>query len=93
MLQRKDITNESVCRAYALYQLAMEKFGFNNVIPSDCIRYPYEILMNWFDLPFDVCWRAMERASDEGFIEYGVSLRTGWLTDKGKQLLKEDQHV
>jgi len=24
-------------------------------------------------------------------IEYGVSLRSGWLTDKGKQLLKDGE--
>jgi hypothetical protein len=35
-----------------------------------------------------VCWRAMERAERHGLIEYGVSLRAAWLTNKGKQLLE-----
>ena len=33
-----------------------------------------------------VCLRAMERACDRGLIEYGVSLRTGWVTEEGKKL-------
>jgi DNA-binding PadR family transcriptional regulator len=31
----------------------------------------------------------LERAEREGFIESGVSSRSGWLTDKGKALLAE----
>lgn len=29
----------------------------------------------------------LEKAADRGYIEYGVSARTGWLTDKGRALL------
>ena len=35
-----------------------------------------------------VCYRAMERAESRGFVECGVSLHTGWLTDAGIKLLK-----
>ena len=35
-----------------------------------------------------VCMAAMERAERRGLIEYGVSLRSGWLTDKGRALLE-----
>lgn len=37
--------------------------------------------------PWKVVYSAMERASDRGLIDYGVTLRSGWLTDKGKALL------
>lgn len=38
--------------------------------------------------PFKVVTRAMERAHRHGLIEYGVSLRSGWLTELGKALLR-----
>jgi hypothetical protein len=31
----------------------------------------------------------LEDAAAEDLIEYGVSARTGWLTDKGRELLRE----
>lgn len=31
--------------------------------------------------------RKMEELTDRGYTEYGVSARTGWLTDKGRQAL------
>lgn len=37
-----------------------------------------------------VCYRAMERAERKGYIEYGVSLRSAWITDKGKELLTKN---
>jgi hypothetical protein len=36
-----------------------------------------------------VCFRAMERAERRGLVEYGVSLRSGWLTEKGLKLLEK----
>lgn len=49
--------------------------------------YPDELLMKWTGACEKVCFRAMERAVDKDLIEYGVSLRTGWLTEKGEELL------
>lgn len=49
--------------------------------------FPYDYLMAWTGEPFKVCWAAMERAYDHGLLDVGVSLRTGWLSDKGKQLI------
>jgi hypothetical protein len=37
--------------------------------------------------------RVLEDAADEGLIEYGVSARTGWLTDKGRRLLLDNPPV
>ena len=39
--------------------------------------------------PEKVIYAAMERDHDKGYLEYGVSLRTAWLTEKGEQKLKE----
>jgi hypothetical protein len=72
----KDITDEMVCRAFAAYQ-------------ADLSRWPYELLAEWTGQAEKVCYRAMERASSRNLIEYGVSLRTGWLTDKGKALISD----
>jgi hypothetical protein len=35
-----------------------------------------------------VCWRAMERAHERGYLEFGTSLNSAWLTDKGKELIR-----
>lgn len=45
--------------------------------------WPYELLQRWTGECQKVCWRAMERACDRGLIEFGVSLRTGWVTAEG----------
>jgi len=55
---------------------------------ADC-RWPYEILADHTGACEKVCYRAMERAAKRGLIEYGVSLRSGWLTAKGHHLLAE----
>jgi hypothetical protein len=43
-----------------------------------------EVLVSVTGEPEKVCFRAMEREQDRGFIEYGASLGCGWLTDAGK---------
>lgn len=89
----KDITDEQVCRAVQAYQDAMPPLKpgaiFGMGPPTGAYPpYPYEALAAETGQPEKVCFRAMERAADRGLIEYGVSLRTGWLTEKGKQLAR-----
>jgi hypothetical protein len=52
-------------------------------------KYPYEILSEQTGEHPKVCYRAMERASRRGFVDYGCSLRTGWVTPQGEALLNE----
>lgn len=80
----KDITDKQVCEAYAEAERQRGPEWENDY------EYPYEILMRITGEPEKVCYRAMERADERGYVEYGVSLRTGWLTDKGKALLKQE---
>lgn len=82
----KDISDIQVCRAYEKYQalMAEERTGRYG---TGHARWPYEILMEETGQPEKVCYNAMIRACGRGYIEYGVSLRTGWLTLKGKQLI------
>lgn len=56
---------------------------------DDRSKFPYDYLSEWTGYPEKVCYAAMERAVDHDLIEYGVSLRTGWLTEKGKSVLAE----
>jgi hypothetical protein len=70
----KDITDRQVCEAYA----ARAKDG---------LPWPDDRLAAMTGQCEKVCYRAMERAEQRGLIEYGVSLRSGWLTDKGLALL------
>lgn len=74
-MQRKDIPDDKVVLAYMQSKI------------ENMERYPYEILSEWTGAPFKVCYAAMERAHARGYIEYGVSLRTGWPTEKGENLL------
>lgn len=77
-MSRRDVPDELVVKAVAQYH-------------ADQSVWPYELLAQWTGQPEKVCFCALERASDRGLIDYGVSLRTGWLTKKGEQLLKQAQ--
>lgn len=70
----KDISDEQVIRAY-IDSRKLSTTG-NRI-------YPYELLIERTGQCGKVCYRAMERAASRGFIDYGVSLRSGWPTDKG----------
>ncbi|HYC30063.1 MAG TPA: hypothetical protein VEB42_14620 [Chitinophagaceae bacterium] len=72
----KDISDVQVLQAYAAYN-------------SGDNRWPYEILQEITGEPEKVCYRAMERAYERDLIEYGCSLRSGWITEKGKTVLAE----
>ena len=78
----KDISDRQVCEAYAE---AARQRGEDWKNPYE---FPYEILNRQTGQCVKVCYGAMERAEGRGYIEYGVSLRTGWLTEEGKKLLK-----
>ena len=73
-IKRADITDEMVCRAYAERDRGRDDF-------ADVI------LAEMSGAPLKVCWSAMERAEDHGLLECGVSLRSGWLTNKGRELV------
>ena len=42
-------------------------------------------------VPEKVVFRKMEKLVEQGYLEYGTSLRTAWLTDKGKKLIKKKE--
>jgi len=69
----KDITDAQVVRA-----VAKSKDG-------SC---PLAILEAETSQPEKVCFRAMERAHRRGYLDYGVSLRTAWLTESGAELAR-----
>lgn len=46
-----------------------------------------EKLMNSTGHCEKVCYRAMERVARKGYIDSGVSLRSGWLTQEGQAVL------
>lgn len=76
-MSRKDISDLIICHAYVAAATAP------NLI------WPDSYLMEWTGQVQKVCYRAMERAHNRGFIDYGVSLRSGWVTEKGHKLLAE----
>jgi hypothetical protein len=71
-MKRADISTAEVLRAYRDRPM----FG----------PWPTAILMEK-GYPAKVAYAAMEREERRGFIEYGVSLRAGWLTPKGEREL------
>lgn len=76
-MKRKDITTKMVLLAY---------------IESKKTKYfPYDILMRETNAPFKVVWSAMKRDYDKGFINACVSLRSGWLTEKGYEFLNNNK--
>ena len=96
----KHVSDVQVCRAVQAYQDAVQAIrpaGRGWIVTldqrdnSEWPPYPYEALSVETGQPEKVCYRAMERACDRGYIEYGVSLRTGWLTKEGKALLENSR--
>lgn len=76
----KDITDTQVVKA-ATVHWAIYKAGVKNG-PSTAA-----ILSGMTGQPEKVCWRAVERAIRHGYLEHGVSLRSSWVTEKGKALV------
>lgn len=74
----KHITDRQVC-------LAVQAFRDRGLEHP----YPYEALALETGECEKVCYRAMERADDRGYLNYGVSLRTAWLTEKGVALISD----
>lgn len=74
-MKRSDISDLEVCRAVMDYDRRGDLF-------------PYQILAAKFGCVEKVAYAAIERAERHGLIESGVSLRTGWLSNKGTALLE-----
>lgn len=72
-MKRADITDAMICRAYARARREGD---------------PIAIIAAETGAPYKMAWRAAERAMTHGLINYGVSLRGGWLTEKGIELIK-----
>ena len=75
------ISDKEVCLAYTDYKRRGQDNGYEKPY------FPYEFLSVKTGMNEIACFKACERAERRGLIEYGVSLRTGWLTDAGKALL------
>lgn len=76
----KHITDLQVCWAYAMAGTAR---ATGAALPD----FVPVLLQRVTGQCEKACYRAMERAADRGLVEYGVSLRTGWLTEEGRVLL------
>jgi hypothetical protein len=70
----KDITDRQVVEAYRDRERGVDP-------------WPYELLAAKTREPEKVCYRACERAERRGLLEYGTSLRSGWITEAGRDLL------
>lgn len=75
--KRSDISDLEVVMAVAFYKEDPDNRDF-----------PYVFLADKFNCDEKLAYSACERACDHDLIDYGVSLRTGWLTEKGLELLK-----
>lgn len=79
----KDISDLQVVQAYAEMQRQMDATRETRLK----FEYADEILERTTGQHPKVCERAMERAYGRDLVEYGMWLRGGGLTDKGKVLL------
>ena len=87
MMACKDIDDLEVLRAYADAWTARLSIDTKS---RECV-WPEKLLHQRTGQAPKVCWRAMERCDRRGFIDYGVSLRGGWLTHKGAQYLEDNR--
>jgi len=74
-MSRSDITDKQVCQAFSEWMKNRNEFAT-------------AILHRMTGEPMKVCHSACERAVMRGFIDCGVSVRSGWLTEKGKELIQ-----
>ena len=74
-MKRGDIHDRMVCIAYA------------EAWRAGCPCSVEVILKRMTGAPAKVITAAMVRACGRGYVDYGVSLRCGWLTDKGRALV------
>lgn len=74
-MKRKDISTKDVL-------IACHKFHNGDE------KAPWQILMDEFNAPEKVVYAAMKRDEKKGLIDYGVSLRTAWVTTEGYEFLK-----
>ena len=73
----KHVTDLMVCRVFRDHPQIQDRLtALAAFEPNRCAKIAY---------------RAMERAHRHGLIEYGVSLRSGWLTELGKALLRANE--
>lgn len=75
-LRRSDISDLMVCAAY-------DRGDELGVLFAD------EKLAIMTGAPQKVVEAAIVRAVDRGLVEYGVTMRSGWLTAEGARLLRE----
>jgi hypothetical protein len=75
-MRRIDITTKMVLDAAKMAHT--EKTGMT-----------WEYIQRATGAPEKVIYAAMQREEDKGYLEWGVSLRTAWLTDSGKSKLAE----
>lgn len=73
--QAKDISDEDMLR-----YLADDKAKYDGC-------RTYEIMAAHFQTHEKVIDRVLERLAKRGYIDWGVSIRLCWLTDKGKELI------
>ncbi len=70
----RHVEDWQVCLAYSIYA-------------DDHSEWPTQILRRMTGQPEKVCYRATERAASRNLVEYGTSLRSGWLTEAGRDML------
>lgn len=76
---RKDIPTIEVLKACDSFHSGDNKNGL-------------EILREKFKCPEKIAFAAIERDLGKGLLNYGVSIRTAWVTDKGKEVIKEKEN-
>ncbi len=74
-MARKDITDK---------ELLIAKVNHGGLENGDPIQNLSEITGQCYK----VCYRCYERAIGRGYMDYGVSIRTAWITPKGEELIK-----
>ena len=86
----KDITDLMVLKAYDEMCKQRDEDLKTGYFGHPQREWVYEILSRWTGECEKVCYRACERAEKRGYIDVGVSLRSGWLSPEGKKFLKDN---
>ena len=84
-MKRSDIPTIEVLKAYQKYD--------QNRYSESITEFPTEMLMKKYNCSEKLVYSAIQRDYNNGLIEFGISIRTGWLTDKGIDILRDNQGI
>lgn len=90
MNKENNLLDELVCFSYAMrkeYPRLLELAAYDQLTDGNIV-WPYHAIMKISGQSEDVCLELCEQAEAKGLIEYGTTIKGGWLTEQGEKIFQ-----